>query len=104
MKYDVISVAKRPEWDLIPRAMIETYCWGGDYRPRAWARFCFRPERGFILRMECEETAPKAVHRRTNDPVCKDSCLEAFLNFKPQSPESGYLNFEANALGTQLCY
>ena len=104
MKYDILTMAELPEWDRIPRAVIETYSWGGDYRPQAWAKLCFIAERGFLLRMECEETEPKTVYRRTNDPVCRDSCLEAFLNFKPQLPDSGYLNFEANAWGTLLCF
>lgn len=103
MEYEIMTVAEIPDWNLIPQARIATYAWGGDYRPLAWARLCFVPRRGFFLRLECEETDPKATYEKTNDPVCKDSCMEAFLNFKPELPGSGYLNLEANAKGTLLC-
>ena len=103
MEYKIMTVTELPDWSLIPQAQIATYPWGGEYRPLAWARLCFVPGRGFLLRLECEETDPKATYAKINDPVCKDSCLEAFLNFKPELPGCGYLNLEANAKGTFLC-
>ena len=103
MEYKIMTVTELPDWSLIPQAQIATYPWGGEYHPLAWARLCFVPGRGFLLRLECEETDPKATYAKINDPVCKDSCLEAFLNFKPELPGCGYLNLEANAKGTFLC-
>jgi hypothetical protein len=42
----------------------------------------------------CRNTEPQS-------PVCKDSCVEAFLQPKP---DAGYLNFEVNCGGTMLLY
>lgn len=66
-----------------------------------WMRYV--PGTGFELTMRCYEKEPKATYFQPDDPVFKDSCMEAFINFFPQQPEYGYLNIEVNANGAARC-
>lgn len=92
-----------PDWDTAEPIPISEYNWGGGYRPKAIAKLCFVKGKGFSLRITCEEQSPKAVYYHDNDPVYKDSCLEFFVNFKPDTAGSGYINFEGNSNGALLC-
>ncbi len=103
MSYIIKQLAGKPDWDSIEPISISQYNWGGDYRPKAEAKLCYVTGEGFFLRISCEEENPKAVYTQANDPVYKDSCLEMFLNFKPQEQGTGYINFEGNANGAILC-
>jgi hypothetical protein len=60
-------------------------------------------EQAFFLRMICREANPKATYTNPDDPVYKDSCLEAFIDFCPDKDGPGYVNFEMNANGAMLC-
>jgi len=103
MTYVIQQVDDIPNWETIEPISISEYNWGGDYRPNALAKFCYRKGHGFLLQISCEEKNPKAVYFHDNEPVYKDSCLEIFMNFKPQVDGSGYINFECNANGALLC-
>lgn len=92
-----------PNWDAIDSISISEYNWGGNYRPNASAKLCYIKQNGFLLQMSCEENNPKFVYFHDDEPVYKDSCLEFFINFKPQTDGSEYLNFECNADGALLC-
>lgn len=84
-------------------APVNQYNWGGDYRPETFGQLCFIKDFGFILKMTCTETNPVATVLPPTGQVCIDSCLESFINFKPNDPTSPYINFEVNALGTICC-
>lgn len=103
MTYTIKQVNKTPDWDTLEPAFIREYNWGGSYRPQAEAKLCLVKGEGFLLRIACEEENPKAVYTHDNDPVYTDSCLELFMNFKPQQTGAGYINFEGNANGAILC-
>ena len=75
----------------------------GSIAPRTegWMRYI--PGTGFEVTLRCYETNPKAVHTQPDDPVCKDSCMEVFLNCFPEFPEYGYINVEMNSAGNMRC-
>ena len=98
-RYTVITTEK-PDWDSIPKAYIDSYVWGGDYRPVAYGQLAFVPEKGFAVRLTCFESDPKAIYHGYNDPVYKDSALEFFAAFNNASPY--YVNLETNANGAFL--
>lgn len=56
---------------------------------------------GFIILMTAIEKNPLRRYSKDDDPVYKDSALEAFLNFNPERGQD-YLNFEMNANGAIL--
>lgn len=86
-----------------PKADIDIYRWGTDYTPKAYAQVIFKEGDGFYVRMECEETDPRAVHTDYSDPVYEDSCLEFFVIYMPDL-SGKYINTEMNANGAYLCY
>ena len=104
MRYSVFTVSEPVCWEKIPHAPVESYTWGCSYRPKVFGQLCFIPEKGFRLKMTCYETSPLAKYENPDDMVCKDSCMEFFVNFFPNAASTGYLNFEANSKGTLLLF
>jgi len=71
---------------------------GSSHRPRTLARLLYD---GTSLHgiFRVEDRYVRSVHTRFGDPVYRDSCVEIFLQPRP---DRGYLNFEFNAGGTLL--
>lgn len=72
----------------------------------SWPSYDYKPEVKFaiahsndclFLKFYVKENAIRAVHRQTNDPVYKDSCVEFFIAF---NGDDKYYNFEFNCAGT----
>lgn len=74
---------------------------GSDHRPGVRARLWHDSDRNLLLRFEVEDRYVRSVCRAYQDPVCTDSCVEFFVQPKP---DRGYLNFEMNAGGTLLLH
>lgn len=87
-------------WDTVPIAPVDTYLWLTGYAPATAAQLVYVDGEGFVLRMTCEEAAPRAVYTDDNDPVYTDSCLEFFAAWDNTS--GAYVNMEMNARGTLL--
>ncbi|HJB26686.1 MAG TPA: carbohydrate-binding family 9-like protein [Firmicutes bacterium] len=81
---------------------IRCYPWGKEYTPETTGSFLLLEGQGFLLQMQCLENHPTAHYYKNSDPVHKDSCMEAFIDFFPQSGK-GYINFEINANGAMKC-
>lgn len=75
----------------------------GGVGPDTYAQLSWIPDKGFQLQMWSYNTGPLARFQNPNDPVCKDSCMECFLDVFPTHKYKGYINIEMNALGTCLC-
>lgn len=71
---------------------------GSAHRPRTRARLLHTGD-GIAGIFRVEDRYVRSLHRRLGDPVYEDSCVEIFLQPRP---ERGYLNFEWNAGGTLL--
>ena len=99
MEYEVKTVGS-VDWDNIPKAVIDSYRWGRDYTPEAYAQLAYIAGKGFALKMTCLESTPKAVYEHYGDPVYKDSAMEFFASFDASSPL--YMNFEMNSNGAFL--
>lgn len=79
-------------------ASIEDYPWGGSYFPDA--RFNVQwDEDGLWVTMCAREDVISAHETRFGGPVCRDSCLEFFVNPCPEAQDN-YINFEINPRGT----
>lgn len=76
--------------------------WGYGTEPEACAQLLYEDGAGFHLHLRCEESEPFRRYTKENDPVYEDSAMEAFFNFFPDLPNSGYINFEMNANGAML--
>lgn len=86
------------DWTRTEPLSVGCYPWGGEYRPVTTARVLIQNNVGLRIRMECRETKPKRTYTQPDSPVCRDSCLECFLNPAPEG-DFGYLNLECNANG-----
>ncbi len=83
----------------IPALRIRRYLWlGNGYRPPAEARLAYS-RRHLYLFFRVEEKEILARFTRFQDPVYKDSCVEFFFDPFPEK-QRGYVNIEANPLGT----
>ncbi len=71
---------------------------GSDHRPRTQARLAYDDE-GLGGIFHVEDRYVRSVQTRFGEPVYRDSCVEIFLQPKP---DRGYLNFEMNAGGALL--
>ena len=74
----------------------------GGNGPDTFAQLSWIPHMGFQLIMWSYNANPLARFQKPNDPVCKDSCMECFLDVFPTHKYKGYINIEMNALGTCL--
>lgn len=101
MAYQIQTISRASEINRGMRAPIRLANWGGDYRPDAGAILCYVRGEGFLLDIWCEEENPKTSYHQADDPVFRDSCLEAFIDFRPERG-IGYINFEGNSAGALL--
>lgn len=80
-------------------APIDTYAWGGDYRPEARA-YVVWDDAGLRVLLCAREATVSAKVNVFNGDVWTDSCLEFFL--RPFADDARYLNIEVNAAGAPL--
>jgi hypothetical protein len=71
---------------------------GSDHRPRTRARLLHAPG-GLAGIFRVEDRHVLCRHTRFQEPVYEDSCVEIFLQPRP---DRGYLNFEMNCGGALL--
>lgn len=71
---------------------------GSSHRPRTRARLLHADD-GLLGIFRVEDRYVRCRHTRFQDPVYEDSCVEVFLQPKP---DRGYLNFEMNCGGALL--
>ena len=102
MRAEMPIVKSREELDKAPVISIENYLWLEGYAPEVTARGVYVEKQGFLIEMKCLEKSPKAVYTEQDSPVCRDSCMEFFVNFSPETDDR-YINFEANANGALHC-
>ena len=100
--YNVCSIKKIDQLKDCPTFLIDQHQWEKNDRPQAFGQMALLEDYGFIITMTAMERNPLRRYTQDNDPVYKDSGLEAFLNFAPESLDERYLNFEMNANGALL--
>ena len=84
---------------------VECLLWGTRKIPDTYGYLGFIPGDGFYLKMVCEEKDPLRTYENHQDPVYRDSAMEAFFMFEPgneRGDHATYLNFEFNANGALL--
>ena len=102
-KYIVKTVEEPAEIRDTERLFVDEFTHGtSGYEPRTNARLVYVRDRGFLCRMESEETSLRAEVTMPDGPTHLDSCLEFFVNFAPEK-KAEYLNLETNPLGTLHC-
>jgi hypothetical protein len=73
---------------------------GSEHRPATHARLLYDDEAIHGI-FHVADRFVRCVHARHNDPVCRDSAVEFFVQSRR---DRGYLNFEFNCGGALLAY
>lgn len=81
---------------------IDHYQWTEGEKPKAYGRMGFLKDYGLVISMTAMEADPLRSYTKENDPVYKDSAMEAFLSFSGVLGNREYMNFEMNANGALL--
>lgn len=102
MKAEMPIVKDRAALCSAPVLPVSHYMWTEGYTPEVTAQGVYVEKEGFVIRMKCVEKNPRAVYTVQDSPVCRDSCMEFFANFSPDTDDR-YINFEANANGALHC-
>ena len=75
--------------------------WGTKAIPTTYGKIACWKDHGFLVEMTCEEKDPLRTYTKMNDPVSRDSGMEAFLGFWSEETPL-YVNVEMNANGATL--
>ncbi|MGB4660842.1 MAG: carbohydrate-binding family 9-like protein [Mobilitalea sp.] len=84
-----------------PVFRIDHHQWIKDSMPLAYGKMALLGNSEIVVSMTAVEANPLRRYTENEDPVYKDSGLEAFFNFNP-SMSKAYFNFEMNANGALL--
>jgi hypothetical protein len=71
-----------------------------DHRPRTLAKLLY-DDTALNVFFRVEDHYVRCVHSKYQDPVCRDSCVEFFVQ---PTERPGYFNFEFNCGGTLLLF
>ncbi|MFH2063661.1 MAG: carbohydrate-binding family 9-like protein [Pseudomonadota bacterium] len=88
-----------PVWEKIPH--LELTCFrpeGSGHRPTTKAKLIYDSKSLYCI-FQVQDQYVSCVHSSFQSPVCQDSCVEFFVQPKP---DCGYFNFEFNCGGTLL--
>ncbi len=91
--------AKPSSWESLEKIQIDIFKWAdNDYRPRTEAALCYDSE-AIYIKFWAYETEVRGEHKKHNEAVYEDSCVEFF--FRPKS-NPNFFNIETNVIGAQL--
>ena len=84
------------------RFEIKNYLWNNnEYRPETFVTVGY-DDGGYKVHFVSYETELKCVQVEHNTEIFKDSCMELFMQFAPETDEN-YINFEINPNGAVYC-
>jgi hypothetical protein len=102
MIYHVKTITSVDQMEQCENFHIDHFQWTKSYKPKAYGKMAFIEDFGFVISMTAVEKDPLRTYMENDDPVYKDSGLEAFFNFATEQVDKCYLNFEMNANGALL--
>jgi len=88
-----------PSWrNIEPATITHWYPEGVEHRPHTQAKLQYDDDHLYV-HFRVEDRYVRCIRTEYEQPVCRDSCVEFFVEPKP---DHGYFNFEINAIGTLL--
>lgn len=102
MSYHVHTITDLSQLEECEKFCIGNYKWTKGKGPEAFGRMGLLKDYGLVISMTALEQNPLRTYTEDNDPVYKDSAMEAFLSFSRASVNTDYVNFEMNANGAML--
>ena len=90
-----------PAWRRVRKLSVDNFRpESSAHRPVVEAKAVHDQEAVYVV-FRVQDRYVRAVHTQFQDPVCRDSCVEFFVQPKA---DAGYFNFELNCGGTMLLY
>ena len=85
---------------------VDHYMWNRTMEPKTYGWAGYIDNKGFFIKMICEEQNPQITCLHHKDRVCNDSAMEVFFAFCEDGEELTndvmYINFEINAAGAMF--
>ncbi|GAA4654579.1 hypothetical protein GCM10023142_17170 [Anaerocolumna aminovalerica] len=100
--YPVLTIESSEQLNQCPKFLIDQYKWPREREVQAYGQMALLKDYGLLVSMTAIEDNPLTTYTEDNDPVYKDSAMEAFLNFAAEDLGIGYFNFEMNSYGAML--
>lgn len=100
MPYEIATIPDKNKIHLSPMFFVNHFYGSHPYQPLTYGHLGWIKNQGLYLKMTCEENPDVPVFTKINDPVYKDSAMEAFFKFDTESDV--YFNFEINSYGALL--
>ena len=82
MKLEVAIIERKEQLDDLIPFRVENALWGTEKFPPMYGYIGFIPQDAFYLKLICEEKNPLRVYTEINDPIYRDSVMEAYLMFE----------------------
>ncbi len=104
MAFQVKTISKKNQIETCEQFSITHYyeC-GNGYKPKAYGWLGYLDNKGFFVKLVCEEKNPMREYKKLYDRVCEESAMEIFMAFledgEPLTNDCMYTNFEINANG-----
>ena len=95
MRIEVPAISSAEELENVEPFRVEHLLWGTTQIPETYGYLGFVPSDGFYLKMVCKEKNPLRVYEKNQDPVYRDSAMEAFFQFdseRERNTNALYLN------------
>ena len=95
-------INSKDELESVEPFRVEYLLWGTKMIPETYGYLGFVPEKGFYLKMICEESEPLRTYENVLDPVYRDSAMEAFFQFEHENGNRRtlpYLNLRSTRMG-----
>ena len=93
MKLEVAIIERKEQLDDLIPFRVENALWGTEKFPPMYGYIGFIPQDAFYLKLICEEKNPLRVYTEINDPIYRDSVMEAYLMFEPVSSRANEENY-----------
>ena len=79
-RIEVPVIESADELEKVQPFFVEHLLWGTKQIPETYGYLGFVPSDGFYLKMVCKEKDPLRVYEKNQDPVYRDSAMEAFFS------------------------
>ena len=89
---------KADEIELCEKLPIANRLWGTDNEMICYGQMGYLPGQEWVVKLTACEEEPRATYTQNDEPVYKDSALEAFFQIDPEQ-NNGYINLELNSAG-----
>ena len=79
MKYTVKKICEKSDIKKCENFVIDKYMWNSTQEPKTYGWLGYLENKGFFVKMVCEEQNPKRTKTEHRERVCDDSAVDVFM-------------------------